>query len=397
MASEIIMPRLTHDMQVGKIVRWLKNEGDNVERGMPLFEVETDKAVSDIASEAAGILAGLQFEAGSEVPIGTILGYILSDGESIPAARQEPEEEARTESQKSSPMDFPGMKNPSKSSNIIATPIARNIARENNVDLRLIKGSGPRGRIVEADIQNHLNQRKETFQGTATGSLPGFDRYPLTQVQGTTSRRMSQSNQDIPQFVLEEDVNMAFARRWRNQYQEAYQIRPSYTALLIRVVANVLAQFPEINASFEEGWVRHYREINIGVATATQEGLHVPVIKRADQLKVKQIQSFLDQIRVQAEHGKFESKFMGGGTFTISNMGMYGISRFQALINPPEAAILAVGAIREIPWCLPSKELGIAPVMTMCLSLDHRVVDGAAAAPFLMEIKNCLENLALLI
>ena len=397
MASEIIMPRLTHDMQVGTIVRWLKDEGDNIERGMPLFEVETDKAVSEIASEGTGILTDLQFEAGSEVPIGTILGFILKKGESVPVGRKGPDAETRIENQKPKPSEESISKVPCRSPNIIATPIARKIARENDIDLRLIKGSGPRGRIIEVDIQNHINQRKEAFQGTATGSLPGYDRHPLTQVQSVTSRRMSQSNQEIPQFVLEEDVNMAYARRWRDQYQKAYQIWPSYTALLIRVVASVLARYPRINASFDEGWVRHYREINIGVAIATKDGLHVPVIKMADQLKLKQIQSCLDQIRVQAERGTFESEYMGGGTFTISNLGMYGISRFQALINPPEAAILAVGAIREIPWFLPTKELGIAPVMTMRLSVDHRVVDGATAAPFLLEIKNCLENLALLI
>jgi pyruvate dehydrogenase E2 component (dihydrolipoamide acetyltransferase) len=397
MVSEIIMPRLTHDMQTGKIVRWLRKEGDIIKRGMPLFEVETDKAISEVDSEASGILAGLGFEAGSEVPIGTLLGYILNEGESIPVSRKGTGVDTEVRSQKFEPIDASSRKDPSKSLEIIATPLARNIARENQVDLIEVKGTGPRGRIVEADIRKYINQRSEASQTPDTGSQPTFDRLSLTRVQHATSRRMSQSNQDIPQFVLEEDVNMEHAKRWRDQYQKPNGVYPSYTALLIRVVASVLENYPRINASFDEGWVKIYRDINIGVAIATKDGLHVPVVKKANQLKVKQIQLYLDQLRSQAEHGKFESQFLGGGTFTITNLGMFGIARFQALINPPEAAILAVGSIREIPWCLPSNELGIAPIMTMRLSLDHRVVDGAVAAPFLMEIKNCLENLALLI
>ncbi len=397
MASEIIMPRLTHDMQSGKLINWLKEEGDIVEPGMPLFEVETDKAVSEVSAEDTGRLIGLQFEAGSIVPIGTILGYILREGETLPADRIAMKENTRIETQEAILIDKPNAERPHKPPKIIATPIARRVASKNNVDLRLIKGSGPRGRIVESDVQNFLNQGADTPQETAAGSQTAFERQPLTQVQHATARRMSQSNQDIPQFVVEEDVNMTCAKQWRDQFQNVYQIRPSYTALLIRVVASMLEQYPRINASFDDGWLRYHQEINIGVATATKDGLHVPVIKRANQLKVKQIQSCLDQLRGQAEQGKFESQFMGGGTFTITNLGMYGISRFQALINPPEIAILAVGAIRDIPWCLPNRELGIAPIMTMRLSLDHRAVDGAVGASFLMDIKKCLENLALLI
>jgi pyruvate dehydrogenase E2 component (dihydrolipoamide acetyltransferase) len=294
-------------------------------------------------------------------------------------------------------IDKPIEESPPKPSIIIATPIARRVAREKNVDLRLVNGSGPRGRIVESDVQHFLIQRTEVLQDIGAGSQPGFDRYPLTQVQQATARQMSNSNQNIPQFVLEEDVNMAYAKQWRDQFNNAHHIKPSYTAILIRVVSSVLERYPRLNASFDDGWVRQYRDINIGIATATQHGLHVPVIRGSNHLKITAIQSCLDRIRVQAEQGKFDARFLGGGTFTITNLGMYGVARFQALINPPEAAILAVGAIREIPWCLPSNELGVAPIMTIRLSLDHRVVDGAVAAPFLTEIKNCLENLALII
>jgi pyruvate dehydrogenase E2 component (dihydrolipoamide acetyltransferase) len=218
-----------------------------------------------------------------------------------------------------------------------------------------------------------------------------FERIPLSRLQLTTGRRMALSSQTIPQFVLEVDVVMSEAQRLRQHIQWDGEKIPSYSAILVQVIARALHSHPRLNASLDGEFIRCYQEINLGVATATPEGLLVPVIRKANTLHLRQIQEVLDEIRDEARRGKIQADFLSGGTFTLSNLGMYGVERFQALVNPPEAAILAAGRIRKLPW-VSSEGVQVQPVLTLRLSCDHRVLDGATAAPFLAQVKNLLEN-----
>ena len=216
-----------------------------------------------------------------------------------------------------------------------------------------------------------------------------YEVVPLTRTQITTGRRMSLSSQSIPQFALEVDVDMTEAQRLRQHIGESRGSKPGYTAILVRVVAAALQAYPQVNASFDGESVLRYKEINVGVAVAGPEGLLVPVIHAADRLHLDQIQAQLEEIRAQAERGVLDPVYLSGGTFTVSNLGMYGIDRFLALVNPPQAAILAAGRIRQLPWAV-GNTIEARPVLTLRLSVDHRVLDGSTAAPFLGEVRQLL-------
>ncbi len=274
---------------------------------------------------------------------------------------------------------------------MVATPIARRMARELSIDLAMIAGSGPHGRIIEADVRAyHSLQQSGTPDFSMEREVP-FERIVMSRLQITSARRMTLSSQTIPQFVLEVDVEMSEAQRLRQSIHWAGERHPSYTAILVQAAARALQNHPRLNASLDGEFIRCYQEINVGVAIATAEGLLVPVIHKANALRLRQVQEILDEIRDGANRGKIKADFLSGGTFTLSNLGMYGVDRFQALINPPEAAILAAGRIRELPWSS-SDGIQVRPILTLRLSCDHRLLDGATAAPFLVEVKNLLEN-----
>jgi len=397
MAVEVLMPRITHDMTHGVLIEWLKSDGDRVVENEPLFQVETDKAVSEVVSEAAGVLRGVRFNEGDEIPIGAVMAFILDTGEALPEVRLE--EVAVREPQPQVPalppdkIDVSNLTESTQTlSRVIASPIARRIAATNQIDIQKLTGSGPGGRIVKADVSAYLAERDSASrkQMEVSGETP-YTWIPLTRYQKTVGRRMLQSIQTIPQFVLEVDVDVAEAESWREHLTEVSSQSISFTALLTKVVAVALCSHPEINSSLDGDQIRRYEEINIGIAMATTEGLLVPIIHGADALSVPQIQHELTEMRAQAKRGQITTRHLCESTFTVSNLGMYGIDRFQAIINPPEAAILAVGVIREMPW---SKfgEVKLRPIVNMRLSIDHRILDGASAAPFLVEIKSMLES-----
>lgn len=401
MAVEVFLPRLTHDMKSGIFVRWLKAEGELVKPDEALYEVETDKAVTEVAASAGGVLKRMDYKEGDEILIGTVIAYLLAEGEELPKAGNRDFIADRSQlitvktSQAASIENASPQPDRRIQDRLIATPIARRMARELNVDLAQIAGSGPQGRIIEADVHAYLSRHPSE----TTDSLPRmqevpFELIPLSRIQLTTGQRMALSSQTIPQFTLEVDVDMSEAQRLRQLRKRTLwegDKNPSYTAILIRVVARALHSHPRLNASLDGEFIRCYQEINLGVAVATPEGLLVPVIRKADMLRLRQIQEILDEIQDEAARGKIKSDHLSGGTFTVSNLGMFGIDRFQAIINPPEAAILAAGRIRELPWAT-SEGVQVRPILTLRLSCDHRLLDGATAAPFLMDIKNLLEN-----
>ena len=384
-------------------MRWLKAEGELVKPDDALFEVETDKAVTEVAAAAGGILNRMDYKEGDEIPIGTVIAYLLAEGEVPPkagdfspasppsgeeniAGRETAASEIETVQGRLSGGALP------EPGRMIATPIARRMARELSIDLAQIAGSGPHGRIIEADVRAYVSRPPSDapVSPPIEQEMP-FERIPLSRLQLATGRRMVLSSQTVPVFVLEADVVMSEAQRLRQRTQWDGEKNPSYSAILIKAIARALQDHPRLNASLDGDFIRCYQEINLGVAVATPDGLLAPVIRNANILRLHEVQLVLDKIRDEAARGKLNADFLSGGTFTFSNLGMYGVDRFQALINPPEAAILAAGRIRELPW-VSSDGIQLLPILTLRLSCDHRVLDGATAAPFLMEVKNLLEN-----
>jgi pyruvate dehydrogenase E2 component (dihydrolipoamide acetyltransferase) len=378
-------------MRSGVLVRWLKADGDSVKPGDSLFEVETDKAVTEVLAEAGGILRRMDYKEGDEIPIGTLIAYLLAEGERLPDAVHAP---ARPETpghpDQGAAGSYPAGR-PARE-RIIATPIARRMAREKGIDLSQVPGTGPGGRVIEADLLAYLRQTPaESPPAVPSPGEAPYERVPLSKSQIFSGQRMALSAQTIPQFVLEVDADMSEAQRLRRQAQERGEKPGSYTALLVRVAAEALVLHPQVNASLDGEFVRRYQEINVGVAVAARQGLIVPVVRRANTLRLGQIQALLDEVRAQLTGGKIDPLYLSGGTFTLSNLGMYGIDRFQAIVNPPEAAILAAGRIRELPW-VGTEGLHMRTFLTLRLSVDHRILDGAAAAPFLVEVKRLLED-----
>lgn len=399
MSYEVFMPRLTHDMTSGHILHWLKKEGDVVKIGEALFEVETDKAVSEVQAEANGILQAIAFDEDQDVPVGAVMAFIVQKGEEFsPSATKNAmksvtqsslgkhQEEINKSVQKSHPEEVLKQR-------LFITPIARRLIKEYHVDIDQLKGSGPSGKIVEADVRLWIKQREEqvTVAPTSTNEME-FEIIRLTDVERITGQRMYQSATSIPQFTLEVDVDMTEIIRLREFITTQMAYKVSYTTLLIEVTAKALRLHPRLNASFVEDQIRSYKSINIGVAMATSQGLIAPVIQKADTLTLATIQERINYFQSVAVGKSFCIKDLSNATFTISNLGMYGIDRFTALINPPQAAILAVGQIREKLVLKAGKPI-MQPLMTLRLSVDHRVVDGAIAAPFLMDLKTNIEKI----
>jgi pyruvate dehydrogenase E2 component (dihydrolipoamide acetyltransferase) len=405
MALEVFMPKLTHDMEAGVLLEWYKQEGDEVQEGEPLYAVETDKAAVDVGAEATGMLHGLRFKPGDQVPVGEVLGWIVAPGEQIPPIGPPPKPAVAPAPRKTEESSgFPRAKASEASSSqaggrIVASPVARRMAKQHFIDLTQIKGRGPHGRITEADVQAYIAQRSTTpGLTTSLGEVP-YDVVSLSKLRRTTGARMLSSIRTIPHFDLEVEVDMAEAGRWRAGYAEEGRVRVSYTAFLVKAVAHALRRHPQLNSSFVDGELRVYRGINIGIATATADGLVVPVIHRADEMSVSQIQEAMIRLRekTQVKTGpRFAPDEIHGGTFTVSNLGMYGIDAFRAIINPPQAAILAVGRIAERPIGIEG-QIVLRPVMRLVLSIDHRAVDGMQAASFLVALRRYLENPYLLL
>jgi len=406
MAVEVFMPKLTHDMDAGVLLEWYKQEGDEVRKGEPIFSVETDKAAVDVEAEESGTLHGLRFEPGDEIPVGEVVGRIVAAGEEIPAESEVRGAPARPPTPSHPPRsagrrsEASGPPSPWAGGRIVASPVARRLAKKHSIDLRQLHGRGPHGRITKADVEAYLAQRTTVPDVTVppdkalfSGEAP-YDVVQLSKLRRTTGQRMLTSVRTVPHFSLEIEVDTSEAGRWRARYAEGNRGNVSYTALLVKVVAHALRQHSQLNASFVDGELRVYREVNVGVAVATTDGLMVPVIHRADEMSLGQIQATIAHLREKAQAEtptKFASDEVRDGTFTVSNLGMYGIDAFQAIINPPEAAILAVGRIAERPVGVEG-QIVLRPMMRLVLSVDHRVVDGAQAASFLSTVRRCIEN-----
>jgi pyruvate dehydrogenase E2 component (dihydrolipoamide acetyltransferase) len=419
MATEVIIPKVDMVMETGTFVEWLTKEGGHVKKGDPLFVITTDKAAIEVESPADGILAGATAKADDVIPVTTVIGYILVPGEALPAkaASQPAPSLARVELAAEPAKAAAGATLAGK---VRATPVARRMARAQGIDLSKIAGRGPQGRIHKADIA--------AFQETTTSvdllispavipapvvsvssgpaapiPLPEARRkqvVPLSGPRKIISERLAYSASTAPHINLSLRVDMTEAIRLRERVLEPLKAqtgqRLSYTAILARAVASVLPRHPYLNASLSDGSIIQWEDIHLGIATSVEENLIVPVIREAQSRNLGQIVTALADLTERARNRRLKPAEMMGSTFTISNLGMFGVESFTAIINPPESAILAVGKMVDTP-VKTADGFEFRPMIQLTVSADHRIVDGAGVARFLADLKSALENPYLLI
>jgi pyruvate dehydrogenase E2 component (dihydrolipoamide acetyltransferase) len=418
-AKDVIMPALGMAQETGTLLQWFKAPGDSVSQGEPLMEVETDKATVEIEAPMSGLLSDVTARPGDVIPVGQRIAVILAPGEAAPApikaspiaARMAAEHhldlaQIRPEGgrvQKDdvlaylaalTPQPLPplpqgeGAAGPGRG--VRASPKARRLAQERGIDLKALRGSGPDGAVLAADLPPPGGTPFERVGGE--GELPAeAEALPVSRMWRVMVERVSQAWTTIPHFYLLREVNATRLIAWRDDAQKRGLGKVTYTDLLVKLVAAALQKHPRLNAAWQKDSIRLNPEINIGLAVAVEEGLIVPVIHNADQLGVHQLATRRAELIGKAQAGKLSLDELTGGTFTISNLGMYGVDAFNAIVNPPQAAILAVSRIAERVVPL-NGQPAVQPMLTLGLSCDHRVVDGARGAQFLQTLAELLEE-----
>jgi pyruvate dehydrogenase E2 component (dihydrolipoamide acetyltransferase) len=426
-AIEVIMPKVDMVMETGTFVEWLKQEGERVNKGDPLFIISTDKANIEIESPGDGILSGLKAKINEVIPVTEIIAYLLAPGEALPT-KTAPQPAVTAVATSVTTVAVQPMAAPVQTTEpgkVRATPLARRLAQERGLDLTQIAGRGPRGRIHKADVLSYQKPQpvgahpiepaasdgngsaSRTVQTPVTPSasipLPDARRkqvVPVTGARKIISERMAYSAFTAPHINLSLRVDMTEAVRLRERVLEPIKAqtgqRVSYTAVLVRAVATVLPRHPYLNASLSDGNIILWEDIHLGIATSVEENLIVPVIREAQSKSLGQIVTAMADLTDRARNRRLTPSEMTGSTFTISNLGMFGIESFTAIINPPEAAILAVGKMIDTPVAHEG-QIVLRPLMELTVSADHRVSDGATVARFLADLKNVLENPYLLI
>jgi pyruvate dehydrogenase E2 component (dihydrolipoamide acetyltransferase) len=404
----IIMPKMGDAMEEGTLVRWLKQEGDAVQEGEPIAEIATDKATVEIEAPISGVLRGIRVAENAVVPVNTPLAYILQEGESLPAdgdgkasappdaaAAPQPAPTAVAAAPKPAPTPTDGEER------VLASPLARKIAAEHGIDLRQVRGTGPKGRIVERDVLAYLESRQAIvapapapIPAPAVAAAPAEARVEtLNRLRQITAQRTTEAHQTIPHFYLTMEIDMeeALALRQRlNQLDESLRI--SINDLIVKACAVAIEQHPIVNASYQNGQIVHPNGIHIGIAVAVEQGLLVAVLKHCEGKSLRRIAQESQTLIQKAREGKLLPDEMTGNTFTVSNLGMFGIEQFTAIINPPASAILAVGATKRVPVVQEDGTVAARHRMKVTLSCDHRVLDGAVGAQFLQTLKQVLEN-----
>jgi len=386
MATEIKLPRLGQGMESGTIVKWLKSEGDAVKKGEPLYELDTDKVTQEVEADATGVLLKIAVQEG-EVPVGQTVAVIGEQGEEVAdeADASSAKEARQTEALRG---PAPSTRSVDGGSRIKASPLARRIARDRGVDLAQLRGTGPEGRIVAEDVE-----RTEVSAAPAVAAVAGeVEIVPLTSIRRTIARRLTEA-WTVPVFQLTIDVEMTRALAVREQLvaRMGDGAKPTLSDVLTKISASALMRNRAVNAHFGEDGITRFPTANVGIAVAAPQGLVVPVIQRAESLSIQEIANARAELVGRARDNKLRRGDLDGGTFTISNLGMFGVQQFIAVLNPPQAAILAVGAVEERPVAR-AGEVVVRPTMTVTLTCDHRAVDGADGARFLEDVKAFLEE-----
>jgi len=457
--ADVTMPRLSDTMEEGKILRWLKREGDRVEAGELLVEVETDKADMEVESSASGVVQQLKLAEGETAPVGAVIAVVdAGDGKGRKAAAAAPRQAAEptaaaqptaatpvaakppavppavppaTPAERPAraavsapltpsphptslaPAAVPGPRPASSRGDAVkASPLARTLADELGVDLGAVLGTGPAGRITRRDVEQARARLSAAGAAAADAGAPrredgpsthgsvasgGVRRVPLSKMRASIAKRMTDSKREAPHFYLTTVVDMDDAVRLRAQLK-ALEVEPSvtYNHMVLKACADALARFPEVNARFAGDAIELLDEINIGIATAVDDGLLVPVLSGANRLDLIAIAAQARVLAEKAETGRFTSADLSGATFSVSNLGMFDVDSFSAVLNPPQAAILAVGSVKQRP-IVRDGALAVGHTMSLTMSYDHRVVDGARGGRFLADIKRRLENPAALL
>ncbi len=423
------MPKMGDTMEEGKILRWIKQEGDQVKRGESLAEVETDKVNIEIESFASGVLRKILVAEGESAPIGAGIALIGALDEPLPdslsgngavkvAATRETAQAATTGVESAQTLSEARggyqatqaiVQSPAGGQDrIFISPIARRIAEEHNFDYSQVEGTGPNGRIIKLDIEAALAQKPEAVAPTIAAQLPVLEaepapievsestEVPLSAMRRTIAKRLSQSMQTAPHFYVTSVIDtgkLADLRRQINEYaqNEPEPIKVSFNDLIVKAVAIALVRMPQVNVSFAEDRLILKKQVHIGMAVALEQGLIVPVIRNAEQRSVLAIARESQRLAELARTGKLRPEDFSGGTFTVSNLGMFDVDSFTAVINPPESAILAVGSITPTPVVVDGQVV-VRDRMKVTLSSDHRAIDGAIAARFLQEVRRLLEE-----
>jgi pyruvate dehydrogenase E2 component (dihydrolipoamide acetyltransferase) len=433
MATKVIMPKLSPTMEEGQIARWLKKEGDKVSMGEPLAEIDTDKATMEMQALANGVLRKILINEGQAAPLGQLIAVIGEPDEDIasllseaPASAPTPKEAAPKPAEPAPAPEPPpqaqaaaaaagspangrqaqATTGATASGRLIVSPLAARMAAESGLDLRSVQGSGPGGRIIKKDIEAALSQPQAApstqrypravepaqFQPAAVASASAYRDEAASEIRKTIAKRLVTSLGPVPHFFLTTDIEMdraAEMRRGINALDPDLKI--SINDIVIKVTAAALIQHPQVNASFQEKIVRYYEHADIGVAVAIEDGLITPVVRAADQKSLSQIAAEVRELAERARSKRLKPEEYTGATFSISNLGMFGIDEFTAVINPPEGAILAVGAMTPKP-VVRDNEIVVRQIMRVTMSCDHRVIDGATGAKFLQTFKKILEN-----
>lgn len=440
MAKDVIMPALGMAQETGILLQWLKAEGEQVTQGEPLMEVETDKARVEVEAPASGTLVNVSASPGDEIPVGQVIAHILASGEMAPEVTTEsalslPAEAALpTSPPKPHPdgqLEMPVspvaariaaehkvdlrqvkaagsriQKNdvlahlagrealiPVQAERVPASPKARRLARDHNLDLAAIKGRGPEGAILAADVLAIAAQAQaaELAPPPSSSQTSDLQTLPVSRMWQVMVQRLTESWRSIPHFYLAREVNARHLVAWRERAQQRFTEKITYTDLIVKLVALALQKHPRLNASWVEGAILANHEINIGLAVAVEEGLLVPVIRQANQLGLGDLAARRKDLVSRAQAHKLSPDDLSSGTFTISNLGMYGVDAFNAVVNPPQAAILALGRITDRVVALDGQP-AVQPVINLTLSCDHRVVDGARGAQFLQTLVGFIED-----
>jgi pyruvate dehydrogenase E2 component (dihydrolipoamide acetyltransferase) len=421
------MPKMGDSMEEGKILRWIKKEGDSVKKGEMLAEVETDKVNIEIEAFASGVLRKIMVPEGTAAPIGAKIALIGTPDEPLPTnltSFPTLQTLASSEQQAQAPAALDnasvgGTPTAITQGRIFISPLARRVAAENHLDYATLRGTGPNGRIIKNDIEAALNQQPPTLSPLASARVaeplpppapqpepvPGLAistasdeviELPLTAMRRTIARRLSQSMQTAPHFyvtVVIDTGKLAALRQQINDYtaSDAAPVKVSFNDLIVKAVAKALVRMPQVNVSFTEDRLLQKKQIHIGVAVALEQGLIVPVLRNADQRGLLDIARETQRLAEAARQGKIRPEEFSGGTFTVSNLGMFDVDSFTAVINQPESAILAVGSITPTPAVVDGQVV-VRNRMKVTLSSDHRAIDGATAARFLQEVKRLLEE-----
>ena len=410
--TKVVMPKLSDAMESGKIIKWLKKEGDKIQGGDILAEVETDKADVEMEAFGAGVLRKILVPAGESAAIGALIGVIAEPGDDIaalvasaPAAAQQPRPAptapaaapvapaARPVAVVSAPAAAPA--DLGQGGRVKASPLAKKIAAQSGVDLRLIQGSGPGGRIIRRDVEA---AGSGAAAGVAAVAMPAavagveFEDVPLTPMRATIARRMPLSKGPVPHFYVSSDVAMDRAWELREQLNALEgQPKISVNDFVIKACALALLKHPGVNASLQGDAIRVFHRAHIGIAVALDEGLITPVLRDCHAKPLAQIAVEARDLAERARARKLRAPELSGATFSISNLGMFDVTEFSAIINPPEGAILAVGSVRRVPVA-DDTGLGVGRRMMLTISCDHRVMDGAMGARFVQDVKRLLEE-----